>query len=89
MIPRVGSVGLGLAFALALGGCSIFQITDSFGNRYGGWYERGDRYAPQLRLCEAETATAAIPAAQRPAYMRECMWRNGVPRGNTTPAAGT
>ncbi len=75
--------------ALALGGCSAFQIQDSYGNRYGGWYEHGDRYRFQLALCERETAAASVAAAQRPASMRDCMWRNGVPKDNTTPAAGT
>jgi hypothetical protein len=78
-----------VALALLLGGCSAFQIEDSYGNRYGGWYEHGSQYQYQMALCERQTAASSVPAAQRPAYMRECMWSHGVPRGNTTPAAGT
>ena len=75
--------------ALALGGCTLFQIQDSYGNRYGGWYEHGDNYQYQMKLCEQQTGAAAVVPAQRPAYMRECMWQHGVPRDNTTAAAGT
>lgn len=89
MFWKTRTACLGLVVALALGGCSAFQITDSYGNRYGGWYEHGDRYTMQLDRCERETAAAAIAARQRPAYMRECMWRNGVPKDNTTAAART
>jgi len=78
-----------LSIALALAGCSVFQIKDSYGNRYGGWYEHGDQYQSQLALCEQQTGAASIAAAQRPTYMRECMWRHGVPQDNTTAAAGT
>ncbi|MDE2228637.1 MAG: hypothetical protein KGL11_06305 [Alphaproteobacteria bacterium] len=80
---------IGIAVAPALAGCSVFQIQDSYGNRYGGWYEHGDQYQSQLALCEHETAGAAVAAAQRPVSMRECMWRHGVPKDNITPAAGT
>jgi len=75
--------------ALTLAACSMFQIQDTYGNRYGGWYEHGDSYRYQMTLCERQTGAAGVAVARRPAYMRQCMWSHGVPRGNTTPAAGT
>jgi hypothetical protein len=74
--------------ALALGVCSMFEIQDSYGNRYGGWYAHGDAYKVQLDLCERETARPLIPQAQKPQRMLSCMYRLGVPPGNITPAPG-
>lgn len=89
MMRTICAVGLAVALALALSSCSLFQIEDSYGNRYGGWYEHGDNYRYQMAVCEQQTSAAAITPAQRPAFMRQCMWKHGVPQGNTTPAAGT
>ena len=83
------AIGWAVALALALGGCSLFQIQDSYGNRYGGWYEHGTQYRYQMALCERQTAASSVPAAQQPAAMRQCMWNHGVPKDNTTAAAGT
>jgi hypothetical protein len=89
MVRRTRAAWLWLTLALTLGGCSVFQIQDSYGNRYGGWYEHGDQYRYQMTLCEQQTNSAAIAPAQRPATMRQCMWSHGVPQDNTTAAAGT
>jgi hypothetical protein len=75
-----------LAGALALGACAMFQIQDSYGNRYGGWYAHGDTYKVQLDLCERETASPLIPPAGKQPHMLQCMIRLGVPSGNITPA---
>lgn len=90
MFRTILAAAVVIALAGALGGCSVFQIQDSYGNRYGGWYEHGDQYRYQLALCEQQTAAASsILVALRPAYMRECMAQHGVPTGNITPAVGT
>jgi len=72
--------------ALALGACAMFQIQDSYGNRYGGWYAHGETYRVQLDLCERETAGPLIPPAQKSQHMLQCMIRLGVPAGNISPA---
>ncbi|MDE2165890.1 MAG: hypothetical protein KGJ66_06085 [Alphaproteobacteria bacterium] len=89
MSRTILAAAVAIALAGALGGCSAFQIQDSYGNRYGGWYEHGDQYRYQLAVCERETGAVSIAPAERPGYMRQCMWRHGVPRDNTTSAAGT
>ena len=72
-----------LVFLLVLTGCGtfdpIYAVQDSYGNRYGGYYEHGDNYSWQLQTCERETASPAIPSPQRPYHMRCCMWHHGVP----------
>ena len=76
-----------LAGALVLAACDLFQIQDSYGNRYGGWYAHGETYQVQRNLCERETASPQIPAAQKSQHMLQCMIRLGVPSGNITPAS--
>jgi hypothetical protein len=68
-----------LLVALLLTGCSLVQITDSYGNAYGSWYNNGDQYSGQLANCERQMNEQSVPAPDRKTAMRCCMWRNGVP----------
>jgi hypothetical protein len=67
------------ACCVALAGCSLYVLTDPYGNQYGGWYNPGanDRY--QLVTCEHEIDEQKVPDAGRKDFMRCCMWRHGVP----------
>jgi hypothetical protein len=65
--------------ALALAGCSLFVLTDPYGNRYGDWYNPGADYRYQLAACEQAIDDQKVPNAERKHFMRCCMWRHGVP----------
>ncbi len=68
-----------LAAALVVGGCSLVQLTDPYGNVYGDWYNHGAQYRFQLDTCEHEIDDRNVPDPQRKNFMRCCMWRHGVP----------
>ena len=68
-----------LVSALSLQACGLFSISDSYGNRYGGFYDYGNRYVWQLDTCEREMRVSTIPAAAKKRAMQCCMWRHGVP----------
>jgi hypothetical protein len=68
-----------LWLGVVLGGCSLVQLTDPYGNVYGGWYDHGGQYRWQLVTCEQEIDDHAVANAGRKLYMRCCMWRHGVP----------
>ncbi len=81
-VPRRVTAGAGLGLALALAGCSMFTLTDPYGNRYGDWYNPGANYRYQLVTCEQEIDDQKVPNADRKHFMRCCMWRHGVPIGD-------
>jgi hypothetical protein len=68
-----------LLSALAVSGCSFFQISDEYGNSYGGLADFGNQYAWQLAHCESEPGLVEAAPALRKRWMQCCMWRNGVP----------
>jgi hypothetical protein len=68
-----------LAILLFLSGCSFFQISDEYGNTYGGLTDFGNQYLWQLASCEAAPGLVEAPSAERKRWMQCCMWRNGVP----------
>ncbi|HZT50727.1 MAG TPA: hypothetical protein VFA22_02275 [Stellaceae bacterium] len=68
-----------LVVLLATASCSLVQLTDPYGNVYGGWYDHGQNYRWQLATCEQEIVERNPPNAARKQYMRCCMWRHGVP----------
>ena len=49
-----------LLSALSLSGCSFFQISDEYGNTYGGFTDFGNQYAWQLSTCEADPGLVHI-----------------------------
>ena len=74
-----------------LAGCSAVTLTDPYGNAYGDWWNHGDAYRWQLTTCEQEIDDRAVPNDGRKQFMRCCMWRHGVPIGDSGacgPAAG-
>ena len=73
MTPRL------LVALLLLGGCSMVQLTDPYGNVYGDWYNHGQQYRWQLATCEQAIDDRHVPDPQRKEFMRCCMWRHGVP----------
>jgi len=64
---------------LSLGGCSFFQISDEYGNSYGGFADFGNQYAWQLSTCEADPGLVEAAQRDRKRWMECCMWRHGVP----------
>ena len=79
-------VAIGLS-ALSLSGCGFFQISDSFGNTYGGFAHFGNQYAWQLSTCEADPGLVKAPPPIRGRWMQCCMWRHGVPIDDSTGCA--
>ena len=73
-----------LATALALQGCNVVQISDRYGNTYGGFYDHGGQYAWQLETCDREIAAATLADPQKKRAMECCMWRHGVPIDDAT-----
>ena len=45
-----------------LSGCSFFQISDEYGNTYGGLADFGNQYAWQLSTCEADPGLVEAPS---------------------------
>ena len=70
---------IALLGALALSGCSLFEVEDPYGNSYGGFFDHGSRYSWQLAPCENEINAHNVPEPLRKRYMECCMWRHGVP----------
>ena len=68
---------------LTLQGCGLFELDDSYGNTYGGFFNYGNQYQWQLATCQNEIAANAVVAALRQRYMQCCMWRHGVPIDNS------
>lgn len=68
-----------LLSAFSLAGCSFFQISDEYGNSYGGLTDFGNQYLWQLATCDADPGLVETPSAQRGRWMQCCMWRHGVP----------
>jgi hypothetical protein len=68
--------------ALALSACSMFVLTDPYGNTYGDWYNPGSNYRWQLTTCEQAIDDHKVPNAARKGFMRCCMWQHGVPIGD-------
>ena len=64
---------------LVLQGCSFFEITDRYGNTYGGFFNYGNQYQWQLGVCHDEVTARNVAEALRQRYMQCCMWRHGVP----------
>ena len=79
--PRLrGRVGAGGAVvAVLLGACSLFVLTDPYGNQYGDYYNHGANYRWQMTTCEQAIVDESVPNAERKHFMRCCMWRHGVP----------
>jgi hypothetical protein len=67
---------------LTLQGCGLFELDDSYGNTYGGFFNYGNQYQWQLATCQNEVAANAVAEPLRPRYMQCCMWRHGVPIDN-------
>lgn len=81
---RKFALSVALLAALALQGCSFFELDDQYGNSYGGFFDYGSQYRWQLATCENEIAAASVPEPLRVRYMQCCMWRHGVPIDNST-----
>ncbi len=77
----MGKVGYAF-FALGLGACAAFAITDRYGNLYGDWYNPGENYRWQLEVCDQQVDKPEIPPAARKLAMRCCMRAHGVPIDN-------
>jgi hypothetical protein len=94
MAPRFrvkARTAAGAALVLALAGCSLYVLTDPYGNTYGDYYNPGGNYRYQLGLCEQAIDDQKVPNADRKHFMSCCMWRNGVPIDNAAscgPATG-
>ena len=73
--------------ALALTGCSFFQISDEYGNTYGSFFDYGNQYMWQLAACQADPGLVETPTAHRGRWMQCCMWRHGVPIDDSTGCA--
>jgi hypothetical protein len=76
-----------LLSALSLSGCSFFQISDEYGNTYGGFTNFGNQYAWQLSTCQADPGLVEAAAPDRKRWMQCCMWRHGVPIEDQTGCA--
>ena len=76
---RRAALSLTLLVPLALQGCSFFELDDSYGNSYGGFFDYGSQYRWQLTTCESEIAAGSVTEPLRQRYMQCCMWRHGVP----------
>jgi hypothetical protein len=81
---RRGAGRLVVLGVLALQGCSWLTIKDEYGNRYGGFYDYGNKYEWQLVTCQAEISARAVADPFRKRYMECCMWRHGVPITDST-----
>ena len=73
--------------ALLLSGCSFFQISDEYGNTYGGFFDHGNQYLRQMATCEADSGLVEAPSADRKRWMQCCMWRHGVPVADSNGCA--
>ncbi|HWE74405.1 MAG TPA: hypothetical protein VG328_14670 [Stellaceae bacterium] len=78
-----------LLSAFSVSGCSFFQISDEYGNTYGGLTDFGNQYAWQLSTCEADPGLVEALSSDRGRWMQCCMWRHGVsiddPKGCDAP----
>jgi uncharacterized protein YceK len=82
-MPKTVSLLVVLICAAALSGCSsVYDVTDSYGNSYGNFWNSGQNYQWQLAACEKETADRDISPPTRPYHMRCCMYHHGVPIDN-------
>lgn len=81
---RKAAFSIALLSALALQGCSFFEVDDQYGNSYGGFFDYGSQYRWQLATCQDEIAAGSVPEQQRKRYMQCCMWRHGVPIDDST-----
>ena len=76
-----------IAILLFLTGCSLFQISEEYGNTYGGLTEFGNQYTWQLSTCEADPGLVEAPSGDRKRWMQCCMWRHGVPLDDSNGCA--
>jgi hypothetical protein len=83
---RMSRLGAMLAL-FSLSGCSLFQISDEYGNTYGGLADFGNQYAWQLSTCEADPGLVEAAAPDRKRWMECCMWRHGVSIDDSTGCA--
>jgi len=73
-----------LLSALALQGCSLFTVSDAYGNTYGSFADHGNQYLWQLASCEGDAGLVTAAPPDRKRWMQCCMWRHGVPIDDST-----
>ena len=71
------AIATALLGSLAISACG--PIIDSYGNKYGGFYDYGYKYAGPLARCEGEVYEKNVDPASRSSYLQCCMYRNGAP----------